>query len=1225
MAELNDTVKRVKKSILEEYPEIDAMLTSKDMMTLIQAEINRNGIAGNHIESMNSFYKIGIQQIITKIYNIEFRMRNLRDANDEDKSIQEILVKVIATDVKLRKPMHTLHKSGVELPLFPQKARDQGLTYGCDIYIDADIIAIATLNNGTTKSRNDSISKFRIGATPCMEKSVMCNTVDVPRETLIRLGEDAGSAGGTFIINGTTWVVNNSEGVTYNAFHIQKQAYNKEIARGMFISKAGDTFENSSQHILRYMSDGAITFDIIVNRGENLEIPFYILFRALGMTRDKDIVDNIVNGVDNPSPAAKEMLKILKLAFEASANKFNDIRDNINQDEVVNYLGNQLIKVDNTNEIYTNDEIIRYINKQFLDLVDKKIMSHIGTESKHRILKLRFIANLINELLSVHLGITEATDRDSYKNKRISTAGISIAKSFKQLYNFSICKEFIRKLRKEFKSISFSEVNLSETIKNSIKPDELERLMSQSTTAGNKTMTVRRSEVKNRVSSQAISTPKNDMYVKAVLGTIAASSFNPSKQTDRADIMRRVHQTFIGYIDVSMSADTGELVGTTKQLASTSSICAGSSSYTLKKILLTDKLILIDVLPSTISRHNLAKVFVNGDWIGCCKQAHELVRKYRKLRRTNDIHRRTTIVWEPLVRKVLFLVDVGRLQRPLVIVYNNIEKVILEQRAGNKNVEFRQWIKLTHKMILAIRAKKLTIEDLEEDNVVEYITAEEQENTYIASNIDTLREHSGLLTNIYTHCDIDQALLSIVTLGSPLANYSNPTRITYYTNHRKQSSGWFAMNYPYTMYKNTIMQWYCERPLVSTIADSLTTPTGHNCMVAVAMYKGTLQEDSLILSQTGIDCGLYNASYYTTEKTKLEKDESFESVDRFHTKGISAEANYEYIEDGAIKKDTIVVKNVVLICKVLKLAKPIGNFTHIDKSIIYRGDEEFVVDRIIRGQNGLGVKFIKVRLRSQRHIEIGDKMSTRTGNKGIYSRREQRINMYYTADGIRCSMMGGPHSFPSRMAVNQCLEMRLGQQAAEDGMLVDGTTFQNIVALDIGKNVEHKNDLSRDLVKYLGSRKVMNGETNEWVDALIFMAPCNYMRLQKFSIDSMYASFNSPKTEATRQPVEGRAKGGGLKIGEMETWVYSAQGAMRSLDEKFYTDSDGQDIYVCKCGEIASVNEKYNIYRCNNCQDNASIGIVSSSWCTNKLVKGNEGMNIRTTLELELPTFEKKL
>jgi DNA-directed RNA polymerase beta subunit len=437
--------------------------------------------------------------------------------------------------------------------------------------------------------------------------------------------------------------------------------------------------------------------------------------------------------------------------------------------------------------------------------------------------------------------VLEPTDRDSYRNKRVAAAGTSVAKSFKSNFNIAIAQEVRKQLTKEFKNTPFSQVPLAEAVKSAINSDDLERLLTQSIVNGNKTITIKRIEMTNRLSSQTLY-HKNDMNVKSTLNSINAANSNSNKQNERADEMRRVHPTYLGYIDISQSADTGEKVGMTKQLACTASVCGASSSFNLKAKLRADPDImdLDNITPSQITEQELAKVFVNGDWVGCCRRSHELARKYRNKRRHDAIHHLTTIVWEPLIREVYFWTDVGRLMRPLVIVYNNLEEYVDNWRNGDRSIKFHQWVKLTKQHIVGLQNGTTSMDDLRKSRVIEYISPEEQESALVANNIDVLRGHEHDLQRMYTHCDVDQAIFGIVTLAAPLANHSNAVRNTMYTNHRKQSAGWFALNYPYRIDKNTTLQWYCERPIISVIADALTYPNGHNCIVALALHGGEL-------------------------------------------------------------------------------------------------------------------------------------------------------------------------------------------------------------------------------------------------------------------------------------------------------------------------------------------------------------------------------------------------
>lgn len=821
--------------------DIDPSITTGDMMTLIHSEITRKKIAGHHIDSMNSFNKVGIKQIATKVFVVEGRQKNQRDKTDEDKEIAEISFRVEFTDINLRQPTTVKYKSGAIQMLTPNTARLKNLTYSAQMYIDASISATAYYKNGTTKTRTAEFKDHRIAAIPCEVGTEICNTFNCSKQVLKRIEEDPLNPGGYFIIKGFEWTVDNLENITNNTFHVHKNMYQNEIARGNFLSKPGDAFENSYQVILRYLNNGAITIELATNKFDKIEIPYYLIFRALGMSRDRDIINHIVYGVYNDDPVTKTMIEVLERAFETEDPKFSPVRKSTNPTEIIAFIAQKMIETANTSAARKDDNVAKYLNNNILNIIDRSVFPHIGTGVEHRIKKLRFFGHLINKLLSVYMGVLEPTDRDSYKNKRVFSAGTSMAKAFKTDFNVAIVQEVKKHLVKDFKSTPFSQVQLAESVKAAINSDDLERLLMQAITTGNKTITVKRNEIVNRISSQTLY-HKNDLNVKSTLNTINTPNTTASKQNERADEMRRVHPTYLGYIDISQSADTGEKVGMTKQMACTASVCGASSSYVLKRIIQEDPDVmkLDDVVPEQITADKLAKIFVNGDWIGCCRKSYDLVRKYRIKRRHGDINHLTTIVWEPLIREVYFWTDVGRLMRPLVIVYNNIEVYIENWRNGDRTMKFKQWIKLTREHVKKLQSREINMDDLREQRIIEYISPEEQENALIADNIEMLREYREDLRRMYTHCDIDQAIFGVVTLAAPLANHSNAVRNTMYTNHRKQSAGWFALNYPFRIDKNATLQHYCERPLISVFSDALTYPNGHNAIVALALHGGGL-------------------------------------------------------------------------------------------------------------------------------------------------------------------------------------------------------------------------------------------------------------------------------------------------------------------------------------------------------------------------------------------------
>lgn len=815
-------------------------IRSSDMVTIVFAEIERKGIAGHHIDSMNSFYEEGVNQIATKVFAVEGRIKNERDDKDPaDRDIAEISYKVEFTGTRLTHPSTTKYPSGKPELLTPNMARIKGQTYAVQMYIDATLTATAHYKNGGAKTVTEEIRDHRIAAIPCLVGASKCNTYMCSRETLKAWQEDPSNPGGYYIIKGGEWVPDNQENLTHNIFHCYRQKYENEVVRGTFISKAGDAFENSYQTLVRYLNNGAIIVDFTITKKLVLQMPFYIIFRALGMTSDRDIVSNIVYDVEGQDQMTVMIMSVLERAFECEDAKFNPIRKVTHPPDVVEFLAAKLTEVALASA-KRDDNVVKYQNNNVLNMFDKYFLPHVGTEPEHRIRKLKFLGHLINKLILVHMGIVEQTDRDSYKNKRIHSAGTSMAKTFKTHYNIAFIQQIKKSMVQALKTTPFSQVQLAKAVKQVTRSEALEKPLTQSITAGTgKMITHRTVVVKNRVSAQTLY-HKNDLNVKSTLNTINTPDGNMgSKNTERADVMRRVHPTYMGFIDPSQSADTGEKVGMTKQLASTASVCGSSSSYNLKKILLRDSAIipLDDVAPIDIARRKLSKVFVGGDWIGCCEKSHELVYRYRQARRAGDIHHFTTIVWEPLVREVYFWTDVGRLVRPLVIVYNNIAEYNARAREG-KPIQFKQWVRLKMSHLRSLQRHEITMDDLRRERVIEYISPEEQESAFIALNIEVLRGRANDVRYRYTHCNVDQALFGIVTLAAPMANHSNTVRNTYYTNHRKQSTGWFTLNYPYRIDKNVTLQHYCERPLISAFSDAITCPNGQNTVVALILHGG---------------------------------------------------------------------------------------------------------------------------------------------------------------------------------------------------------------------------------------------------------------------------------------------------------------------------------------------------------------------------------------------------
>ncbi|MEY4847636.1 MAG: African swine fever virus, partial [Pseudomonadota bacterium] len=876
----------------------------------------------------------------------------------------------------------------------------------------------------------------------------------------------------------------------------------------------------------------------------------------------------------------------------------------------------------NPNAYQSSESAIAYLNEDLLGSptrpggLDKVLLPHMGQSWESRTRKLRYLGLLIHKLLLVHLGALPPTDRDSYRNKRVHGAGVSLAKAFKTQVNNSIVIPITRAIRRELKNNpweTITEGSLVDTFRNAVSTSDLNRAMEQAITAGNKTIVVRRRAATNRVSSQALER-KNGLNTFSALRTVVTQNAgNASKQTERADMMRRVHPTYLGFICVAQSADTGENVGMRKQLAITAGVCTAGEALPLKLRLLADAVVtpLDRVDSAAMLRRRLARVFVNGEWIGCADSAHELVARYRALRREGRaVDPSTTIAHDPVTDEVEFWLDVGRLRRPLLIVDNNIAEYDAALRArfawasadpatrGKEPaaVEFVQNVRYTPEHARAIVAGRLTLADLLREGVLEYITPEEQENCLIAESIMTLRAVRTDVTRQFTHCDVEQAIFGLAAHVSPYGHHTQPTRVTYETNHARQTGGWYALNFPYRTDKNRFFQFYNEIPLVRTIAHQLIPANGNNVIIAYMSYGGDNQEDSAIVNQASTDRGLFAGAFFRYELAELEKGESFACPDRLTTKNLKPNANYEKLNDGFIRRGSTVQYGDVLIGRIARLSRTgaaasSAEYQFTDRSIVYRLHEPAIVEDVLQPRGANDELFGVVKLRYERPLRTGDKLSSRAGNKSIVASVLQQSDMPFTERGVTPDLIINTNSIPSRQIIGQLIETTRGVSCARRGAITDGTSF---LPVDHRANAAELVELG---YRYNGRERLYNGMTGEYFDAAIVIGPCAEQRLQKFVLDDEQSVAGSGPTDATTgQPLGGKHVHGGLRIGEMEHWGLESHGSMYNLFEKTSQDSDGRVMHICRgCSALAAYNEFQGVYNCKSCGELADISAVDGS------------------------------
>ena len=441
----------------------------------------------------------------------------------------------------------------------------------------------------------------------------------------------------------------------------------------------------------------------------------------------------------------------------------------------------------------------------------------------------------------------------------------------------------------------------------------------------------------------------------------------------------------------------------------------------------------------------------------------------------------------------------------------------------------------------------------------------------------------------------------------------------------KQAMGVYVTNYENRMDKTAYVLNYPTRPLVDTrIMNMLQLnkiPSGTNVIVAIMTHTGYNQEDSLLFNKGSIDRGLFVTTIYHTEKDedkqKVNGDEEIRcKPDPSKTKGMKM-GNYNKVNSkGVIPENTIVENRDIIISKITPIKENRNDHTKVikfeDQSKIYRTAEESYIDKNYIDRNGEGYNFAKVRIRTVRKPVIGDKFSSRHGQKGTIGNIIPECDMPFTKNGVKPDIIINPHAIPSRMTIGQLKETVLGKVLVELGLFGDGTSFGQFDVKDICK------ELIKLGYESNGNEIMYNGLTGEQLECSVFIGPVFYQRLKHMVNDKAHSRSIGPMVNLTRQPAEGRSRDGGLRFGEMERDCCVSHGASRFTRERLYDVSDKYSVYICKkCGLIASYNDKMHIHHCKTCDNRSDFSYVEIPYACKLLFQELNTMNIAPRIMTE--------
>jgi len=422
----------------------------------------------------------------------------------------------------------------------------------------------------------------------------------------------------------------------------------------------------------------------------------------------------------------------------------------------------------------------------------------------------------------------------------------------------------------------------------------------------------------------------------------------------------------------------------------------------------------------------------------------------------------------------------------------------------------------------------------------------------------------------------------------PLSDHNQSPRNTYQSAMGKQSMCVYATNFAKRLDKNAYVLCSISRPLVETRSMNILKmhemPFGMNAVVAIACYGGYNQEDSIIMNRTAVNRGLFRGLYYTLYKDEEHRnvtsgrEEKFMRPQKHSTRKFKTTSYAAIHESGIPILNSTLKENDVVIGKVVNLRHDTAGYAFRDASTTHKNGEDCRVDGVWQDKNSDGYPFVKVRVVSERVPQIGDKFSSRHGQKGTVGMLLNEEDMPFTGAGLRPDLIMNPHAVPSRMTIAQLMENIFGKICVRKGTLGDGTPYDHMKVEDLRAHM-----VEMGMHPY-GNEILYNGQTGEMMQAEIFMGPTFYQRLKHMVIDKQHSRARGPIVSLTRQPCEGRARDGGLRVGEMERDCMISHGASVFTKERLMDVSDPFLTGICKtCGTLAVVNPAEGIYSCGSC------------------------------------------
>ncbi|ODQ81444.1 hypothetical protein BABINDRAFT_159736 [Babjeviella inositovora NRRL Y-12698] len=1202
-------------------------ITPEDCWTVISAFFNEKGLVSQQLDSFDEFIESTIQELVWEDSKLILDQPAQHiDVNDNINRRFEINFGKIF----LSRPLQT-EADGSTNPIFPQEARLRNLTYASALYVEMSKKVLTSIDHenqpvkeedwtqeDVKEDNDDPIKRVFIGKVPIMLRSKFCMLRDLNEYEFYDLKECPYDMGGYFIINGSEKVLIAQERSAANIVQVFKKAAPSPISHIAEIRSAiekGSRLISSMQIKLYGREDKGTGRSIKATLPYvKQDVPIVIVFRALGIVPDGDILEHICYDQND-----WQMLEMLKPCVEEGF----VIQD---REVALDFIGRRGSALG-----IRREKRIQYAK----DILTKELLPHITQEEGFENRKAFFLGYMVNRLLLCALERKEADDRDHFGKKRLDLAGPLLANLFRILFR-KLSRDIYRHMQK------CVETNKEFHLTLAVKSTTITSGLKYSLATGNW------GEQKKAMSSRAgVSQVLNRYTYTSTLSHLRRTN-TPIGRDGKIAKPRQLHNTHWGLVCPAETPE-GQACGLVKNLSLMTCISVGTTSEPIIYFLEEWGM---EPLEDYVAHHSpdSTRVFVNGVWVGTHREPAMLVNTMRSLRRKGDISPEVSIIRDIREKEFKIFTDAGRIYRPLFVVEDDDEMPDKGQLKLTKSQVNQLLEPAKESDDVDMEEQKYGWDDLLNSGVVEYVDAEEEETIMIAMTPEDLDSARAEITeaeeldpakrikpafnpntHTFTHCEIHPSMiLGVAASIIPFPDHNQSPRNTYQSAMGKQAMGVFATNYSVRMDTMANILYYPQKPLATTRSMEFLKfrelPAGQNAVVAIACYSGYNQEDSMIMNQSSIDRGLFRSLFFRTYMDKetrvgISVVEEFEKPLRSNTLRLK-HGTYEKLdeEDGLVApgvrvsgEDIIIGKTTPISPDAEELGQRTKYHTKRDASTPLRSTESGIVDQVVLTTNGDGAKFVKVRMRTTKTPQIGDKFASRHGQKGTIGVTYRHEDMPFSSEGIVPDLIINPHAIPSRMTVAHLIECLLSKVSALRGYEGDASPFTDVTVEAVSKLLRESGYQSR------GFEVMYNGHTGKKMMAQVFFGPTYYQRLRHMVDDKIHARARGPVQILTRQPVEGRSRDGGLRFGEMERDCMIAHGAAGFLKERLMEASDAFRVHVCGvCGLMSVIaNLKKNQFECRSCKNKTNIYQIHIPYAAKLLFQELMAMNIAPRLYTE--------